>query len=114
MDPRTIIESNVVLSIYTADVLVKLDAKMIAELNRSTKKNPPTRMKYELIYVGFEWYRIAYEFTNFDGQTGKHEYDTSKNEDAKHGRTAGSVFQGLRADIDGYMIDWFIRPAGAD
>ena len=40
------------MSIFTADVLVKLDGKMIAELNRSTKKNPPTRMKYELIYVG--------------------------------------------------------------
>ncbi len=51
IDPRTIIESNVVLSIFAADIVVKLDQKMIAELNRSTKKNPPTRMKYELIYV---------------------------------------------------------------
>ena len=34
-------------------------------------------------------------------QTGKNEYDASKSEDAKHGRTTGSVFQGLRADIDG-------------
>lgn len=51
VDPCTIVESNVVLSIFTADVLVKLDGKMIAELNRSTKKNPPTRMKYGLIYV---------------------------------------------------------------
>ena len=41
-----------VLSIFAADIAVKLDQKMISELNRSTKKNPPTRMKYELIYVG--------------------------------------------------------------
>ncbi|KAI8998895.1 hypothetical protein BD414DRAFT_519966 [Trametes punicea] len=82
-DPVSVVESNVVLSIFAADVVVKLDQKMIAELNRSTKKNPPTRMKYELIY------------------TGKAEYDASKREDEKHGRTAGSVFQGLRADLDG-------------
>ncbi len=51
IDPQTIVESNVVLSIFAADIAVKLDKKMITELNRSTKKNPPTRMKYELIYV---------------------------------------------------------------
>ena len=50
-DPKTIVESNVVLSIFAADISVRLDKKMVAELNRSTKKNPPTRMKYELIYV---------------------------------------------------------------
>ncbi|KAI0670652.1 hypothetical protein C8Q78DRAFT_1037269 [Trametes maxima] len=83
VDPRAIVESNVVLSIFAADIAVKLDQKMITELNRSTKKNPPTRMKYELIY------------------TGKAEYDASKSEDEKQGRTTGSVFQGLRADIDG-------------
>ena len=58
VNPRMIIESNVVLSIFTVDVLVKLDGKMIAELNRSTKKNPPTRMKYELIYVCFSLFTI--------------------------------------------------------
>ncbi|CDO69004.1 hypothetical protein BN946_scf184834.g11 [Trametes cinnabarina] len=83
IDPRTVVESNVVLSIFSADVVVRLDQKMISELNRSTKKNPPTRMKYELIY------------------TGKAEYDASKSEDEKQGRTSGSVFQGLRADIEG-------------
>ena len=56
IDPRTIVESNVVLSIFAADVVVRLDKKMITELNRSTKKNPPTRMKYELIYVRTTWY----------------------------------------------------------
>ncbi|KAH9946348.1 uncharacterized protein BXZ73DRAFT_86493 [Epithele typhae] len=83
VDPKAIVESNVVLSIFTADIAVSLDQKMVTELNRSTKKNPPTRMKYELIY------------------TGKKEYDASKSEDTKHGRPTGSIFQGLRADIDG-------------
>ncbi|TBU28918.1 hypothetical protein BD311DRAFT_721461 [Dichomitus squalens] len=83
VNPEAIVESSVVLSIFTVDVVVKLDQKMIAELNRSTKKNPPTRMKYELIY------------------TGKDEYDASKREDEKHGKATGSVFQGLRADIEG-------------
>nr|VWO98846.1 Uncharacterized protein [Ganoderma boninense] len=83
VDPKTVVESSVVLSIFTANVAVKLDQKMISELNRSTKKNPPTRMKYELIY------------------TGKDAYDASKKEDEKQGRSTGSVFQGLRADLDG-------------
>ncbi|EIW60639.1 uncharacterized protein TRAVEDRAFT_119941 [Trametes versicolor FP-101664 SS1] len=83
VDPLSVVETNVMLSIFAADIAVKLDQKMIGELHRSTKKNPPTRMKYELIY------------------TGKAEYDASKSEDEKHGRTTGSVFQGLRADIDG-------------
>ncbi|KZT22896.1 hypothetical protein NEOLEDRAFT_1137233 [Neolentinus lepideus HHB14362 ss-1] len=76
-------ESNVTLSIFTADVEVRLDKKVEKELYRSTKKNPPSRLKYELIY------------------TGKDEYDESKKEDDKYPYTTGSIFQGLRADLDG-------------
>ncbi|KAI0747853.1 hypothetical protein C8Q80DRAFT_1168786 [Daedaleopsis nitida] len=83
IDPKTVVESNVALSIFAADIVVKLDKKMIAELNRSTKKNPPTRMKYELIY------------------TGQKQYEDSKKEDERHGWITGSVFQGLRADLEG-------------
>jgi hypothetical protein len=43
--------SNVVLTIFAANVDVRLDKKMTAELLRSTKKNPPNRLRYELIYV---------------------------------------------------------------
>jgi hypothetical protein len=39
------------LSIFSATVQVNLDKKMSAELVRSTKKNPPSKMKFELIYV---------------------------------------------------------------
>jgi hypothetical protein len=44
-------ESNVVLSIFTADIDVQLTKKMASELHRSTKKNPPSKVKYELIYA---------------------------------------------------------------
>jgi Protein of unknown function (DUF3684) len=44
--------SNVVLAIFAANVDVRLDEKMTAELLRATKKNPPGRLRYELIYVG--------------------------------------------------------------
>jgi hypothetical protein len=30
-----------------------LNTKLSSEIFRSTKKNPPSSMKYELIYVGF-------------------------------------------------------------
>lgn len=43
--------SNVVLTIFAANVDVRLNKKMTAELLRSTKKNPPSRLRYELIYV---------------------------------------------------------------
>jgi hypothetical protein len=44
-------QSGVVLTIFTAEVDVKLSQKISAELHRSTKKNPPRALKYELIYV---------------------------------------------------------------
>ncbi|KAI0933780.1 hypothetical protein AcW1_005516 [Taiwanofungus camphoratus] len=83
VDPTIVTETSVVLSIFTADVGVKLDQKMRSELHRSTKKNPPTNMRLELIY------------------TGKDEYDASKKEDEKQPEATGSVFQGLRADLEG-------------
>jgi hypothetical protein len=43
--------SNAVLTIFAANVSVRLDEKMTAELLRSTKKDPPSRLRYELIYV---------------------------------------------------------------
>lgn len=51
VNPRTISDTSVSLTIFAADVDVKLDKKIAAELHRSTKKNPPSKMKYELIYV---------------------------------------------------------------
>ncbi|KAG8709368.1 hypothetical protein FRC08_018376 [Ceratobasidium sp. 394] len=56
---------------------------MSTELERATKKKPPATSTYQLIY------------------TGKDEYDASKQEDEKEFQSTGSVFQGLRADLDG-------------
>lgn len=53
IDPLTVNETSVSLSIFSAEVDVRLDKKVAAELHRSTKKNPPSKVKYELIYVGY-------------------------------------------------------------
>ncbi|KAI0701855.1 hypothetical protein BC835DRAFT_1435271 [Cytidiella melzeri] len=75
-------ETGVVLTVFSASVDVRLDANLREELLRATKKNAPTKMRYELIY------------------TGKDEYEASKKEEQDFEAT-GSIFQGLRADIDG-------------
>lgn len=51
-DPTELHGMNVTLTVFTAEVDVKVDKKLSAELLRSTKKNPPARLKYDLIYVG--------------------------------------------------------------
>ena len=99
-DPMEFVKSSVVLHVFSAEVDVRLDKKMIAELQRSTKKNPPTRLRYDLIYVCA---RISMSDTVFTIpiKTGKSEYDASKAEDDKFEQPTGSVFQGLRADLEG-------------
>ncbi|KAF8497439.1 hypothetical protein F5888DRAFT_1634399 [Russula emetica] len=75
--------SNIVLTIFTANVEVRLDEKVTGELLRSTMKKPPSRLRYQLIY------------------TGKEEYDSSVKAEKEAAYAAGSVFQGLRADLKG-------------
>ncbi|TRM69687.1 hypothetical protein BD626DRAFT_474972 [Schizophyllum amplum] len=82
-DPRKVEETSVNLSIFTMDMDVTLDRKMTSELYRSMQKNPPKAVKYSLIY------------------TAKDEYDASKKEDDQVASELGSIFQGLRADLDG-------------
>lgn len=50
-DPMEVYQSSVTLTVFSADVDVRLDRKMISELHRSTKKNPPQQLSYSLIYV---------------------------------------------------------------
>lgn len=50
-DPMEFVKSSVVLHIFSVEVTVRLDKKMVTELQRSTKKNPPARLRYDLIYV---------------------------------------------------------------
>ncbi|KAG6335719.1 hypothetical protein ID866_3377 [Astraeus odoratus] len=76
--------TSVTLTIFNAEVNVKVDKKLSAELLRSTKKNPPQQLRYSLIY------------------TGKDEYDQSiAAEKDQPDSTSGSIFQGLRADLNG-------------
>lgn len=44
-------DSAVSLTVYSAEVTTKLDKKFSAALHRSTKKEPPSKLRYELIYV---------------------------------------------------------------
>jgi Protein of unknown function (DUF3684) len=93
--------SNVVLTIFAANVDVRLDKKMTAELLRSTKKNPPSRLRYELIYVSSTVVSSKSVLTS--AQTGKDEYDASVKAEEKAAYATGSVFQGLRADLEGFV-----------
>jgi len=45
-------------------------------------------------------------------QTGKAEYDSSKEEDKQQQFATGSIFQGLRADIDGCVYCESLRAVG--
>ncbi|KAF9219210.1 hypothetical protein BS17DRAFT_798263 [Gyrodon lividus] len=82
-DPMELHNINVTLTIFTAEVDVKVDKKLSAELLRSTKKNPPSRLTYDLIY------------------TGKDEYDQSVADEKSQPVACGSIFQGLCADLNG-------------
>lgn len=44
-------ETGIVLSMFSASVDVRLDSSLREELLRATKKNAPTKLRYELIYV---------------------------------------------------------------
>ncbi|KAJ3776520.1 hypothetical protein FB446DRAFT_721234 [Lentinula raphanica] len=84
VDPLKTDTTSVSLTIFSAEADVRLDQKLAAELHRSTKKSVPKKIKYELIYTGMD------------------EYKASKAEDEQQTfATSGSIFQGLRADLDG-------------
>ncbi|KAH7875187.1 uncharacterized protein C8R40DRAFT_1105311 [Lentinula edodes] len=84
IDPLKTDTTSVSLTVFSADADVKVDQKLAAELHRSTKKSVPKKIKYELIYTGMD------------------EYKASKAEDEQQTfATSGSIFQGLRADLDG-------------
>ena len=50
-DPTRLHRTILDLTMFTAEVKVELDKKLSAELFRSTKKQPPPRLTYGLIYV---------------------------------------------------------------
>lgn len=48
---RQVNETSVLLSVFAVDVNVTLDERLRRELQRATKKNPPSKLRLELIYV---------------------------------------------------------------
>jgi hypothetical protein len=53
-DPLEALESTVQLSVFAAEIGVRLDNRMNTELERATKKKPPSTSTYQLIYVSFK------------------------------------------------------------
>ncbi|KAI6101844.1 hypothetical protein F5141DRAFT_272169 [Pisolithus sp. B1] len=76
-------ETKVDLVVFTAEVDVSVSEKLSRELNRCMQKDPPSCLKYSLIY------------------TGKDEYDQSCINEQKHPPEFSSPFRGLRADLEG-------------
>jgi Protein of unknown function (DUF3684) len=103
INPLCIDETSVSLSIFSADVAVRLEGKLSDELRRSTKKNPPNKLKYELIYVSFFSSLVCVQSGFTSLQTAKDEYNASQKDYEKQTFATGSIFQGLRADLDGYV-----------
>ena len=99
---------NVTLIVFTAEVDVKVDKKLSTELLRSTKKNPPARLKYDLIYVGVLISCSSSRLIMFRTKTGKDEYDQSLADDKNQPVACGSIFQGLRADLNGFVVQMIV------
>ena len=97
--------SNIVLTIFTANVDVRVEKKMVGELVRATKKNPPSRLRYEFIYVSFfvVTHNVFSKWVLTLAQTGKDEYDSSVRTEEEEANATGSVFKGLRADLEGFV-----------
>ncbi|KAH6901437.1 hypothetical protein BKA70DRAFT_1309603 [Coprinopsis sp. MPI-PUGE-AT-0042] len=56
-DSRTV--TSIGLSVFSADVSVKLSGDVLRGIYRWTKKNPPTEMRYDLVYAGYEEYEAT-------------------------------------------------------
>lgn len=65
------LSSNIALTIFTANVDVRVDKKMTEELLRSTKKNPPSRLRCELIYVSPTAVKRRYEVGSYVSSDGE-------------------------------------------
>lgn len=82
-DPVRTHKMKMDLMAFTAEVDVTVDKRLSQEINRCTKKDPPSHLKYSLIY------------------TGKDEYDQSHINEQQHSSKFPFVFRGLTADLDG-------------
>jgi hypothetical protein len=96
--------SNIVLTIFAANVDVRLNEIMTEELRDATRKKPPSELRYELIYVSFTVVNIFQKWVLILAKTGKDEYDSSVRAEEEAAYATGGVFQGLRADLEGFVV----------
>lgn len=64
VDPARMRRTTVDLTVFTAEVKVELDKdkRLLAALQRSTKKQPPTQLTYGLIYVSLRLLALLQAF----------------------------------------------------
>ena len=62
-DPLSINTTSLSLSIFSANVDVQLEQKLVKALHRSTLKDPPTKLKYQMIYVKIWSLAVEYYLT---------------------------------------------------
>ncbi|KAJ8522756.1 hypothetical protein ONZ45_g741 [Pleurotus djamor] len=85
------VTTDITLSIFSADVEVRLTKKVGDELLRATKKKPPAKVKYELIYTAHD------------------EYEASKTQDKQQEFSTGSGHSTAQTTgIGGHMASRFI------
>ena len=82
-DPFESLPTSLSLRIMAADVVVKVGRALAVELERATKKNPPSRTKVGLVF------------------TRREEWERGEEESKGESAAEGSVWRGLRADLDG-------------
>lgn len=82
-DPYELLPTSLSLRVIAADVVVTVGRALSVELERATKKQPPKRTKVGLVF------------------TGREEWERGEEELKGEAATAGSVWRGLRADLEG-------------
>ncbi|KDQ06228.1 hypothetical protein BOTBODRAFT_39729 [Botryobasidium botryosum FD-172 SS1] len=80
-DPKEMVAFSIRFTVFAASIGVQVDGRMTEELERATKKKPPTHSTYQLLYMG------------------KAEYDMDSNDQGTTS-THWNIFQGLRVGLD--------------
>ena len=93
--------SSIVLTIFAANVDVRLDEKMTVELLRATKKNPPSRLRYELIYVSLIVVDVFSNGFLFIPRRGKTNMTQAPGRKTKRHMIPGACFKGFGPILKG-------------
>lgn len=88
-------ETKMDLTVFTAEVDITANKKLSEELKRCTKKYPPSRIKYSLIYVSVSHSSYSRSRAHYFHKTKSDKYDQSLKNQQKHPRELPSVFRNL-------------------